>query len=80
MGFATKINESEDASGINQSAFKVICNKLMATPQVAEQKTETIDIEQLADLIVGKMKVAEPQKHKEPIKESAWDSFFNGGK
>lgn len=80
MGFATKINESEDASGINQSAFKVIRNKLMATPQVAEQKTEAIDIEQLADLIVGKMKVAEPQKHKESIKESAWDSFFYGGK
>lgn len=80
MGFATVIGVDEESNGIHQSAFKAIRNKLMATPQVAELKTEAIDIEQLADLIVGKMKVAEPQKHKEPIKESAWDSFFNGGK
>ena len=80
MGFATVIGVDEESNGINQSAFKAIRNKLMATQQVAEQKAEAIDIEQLADLIVGKMKVEEPQKHKEPIKESTWGSFFNGGK
>lgn len=81
MGFATVIGVDEESNGINQSAFKAIRNKLMATPQIVEKEVaKEIDIEQLADLIVEKMKVQEPQKHKEPIKESAWDSFFNGGK
>ena len=81
MGFATVIGIDEESNGINQSAFNTIRNKLMAEPKIVEKEvTKEIDIEQLADLIVGKMKVAEPQKHKESIKESAWDSFFNGGK
>lgn len=81
MGFATVIGVDEESNGINQSAFKAIRNKLMATPQIVEKEVaKEIDIEQLADLIVEKMKVPEPQKHKEPINESAWDSFFNGGK
>lgn len=81
MGFATVIGIDEESNGINQSAFNTIRNKLMAEPKIVEKEVaKEIDIEQLADLIVGKMKVAEPQKHKESIKESAWDSFFNGGK
>lgn len=81
MGFATVIGVDEESNGINQSTFKVIRNKLMATPQIEEKEvTKEIDIEQLANLIVGKMKVEKPQEHKEPVKESAWDSFFNGGK
>lgn len=81
MGFATVIGVDEESNGINQSTFKAIRNKLMATPQIVEKEVaKEIDIEQLADLIVEKMKVPEPQKHKEPINESAWDSFFNGGK
>lgn len=80
MGFATAINESDDGNGVNQSAFRVIRNKLMATPQIAEQKAEAIDIEQLATLIAGKIKVTELQKQKKATKESAWGSYFNGGK
>lgn len=80
MGFATAINESDDGNGVNQSAFRVIRNKLMATPQIAEQKAEAIYIEQLATLIAGKIKVTELQKQKKATKESAWGSYFNGGK
>lgn len=80
MGFATAINESDDGNGVNQSAFRVIRNKLMATPQIVEQKAEAIDIEQLAALIVEKIKVTEPQKQEKATKESTWGSYFNGGK
>lgn len=80
MGFATAINESDDGNGVNQSAFKAIRNKLMATPQIVEQKAEAIDIEQLAVLIAEKIKVMEPQKQKKTTEESAWGSYFNGGK
>lgn len=80
MGFATAINESDDGNGVNQSAFKAIRNKLMATPQIVEQKAEAIDIEQLATLIAEKIKVMEPQKQKKTTEESAWGSYFNGGK
>lgn len=80
MGFATAINESDDGNGVNQSAFRVIRNKLMATPQIMEQKAEAIDIEQLAVLIAEKIKVMEPQKQEKTTEESAWGSYFNGGK
>ena len=80
MGFATAINESDDGNGVNQSAFRVIRNKLMATPRIAEQKAEAIDIEQLATLIAEKIKVMELQKQEKVTKESAWGSYFNGGK
>lgn len=81
MRFATIVKTGENNNGVNQSAFAIIRNKLMTESNANEKEaSKEIDIEQLADLIVEKMKVEEPQKHKEPVKESAWDSFFNGGK
>lgn len=81
MRFATIVKTEEDNNGVNQSAFAIIRNKLMAEPNATKKEaTKEIDIEQLADLIVEKMKVEKPQKYKEPVKESEWDSFFNGGK
>lgn len=81
MRFATIVKTGENNNGVNQSAFAIIRNKLMTESNATEKEaSKEIDIEQLADLIVEKMKVEEPQKHKEPVKESAWDSFFNGGK
>lgn len=81
MRFATIVKTEENNNGVNQSAFAIIRNKLMAESKATgKEATKEIDIEQLADLIAKKMKAEEPQKHKEPVKESAWDSFFNGGK
>lgn len=81
MRFATIVKTGENNNGVNQSAFAIIRNKLMAESKATEKEaTKEIDIEQLADLIVKKMKAEEPQKHKEPVKESTWDSFFYGGK
>lgn len=81
MGFATIVRTGEDDKGVNQSAFAIIRNKLMTEPNATKKEvTKKIDIEQLADLIVGKMKATEPQKQKKATKESTWDSYFNGGK
>lgn len=77
MGFATVVAVPEDGSGVSQSAFEIIRNKMIAEPAI---KTESVlDMDALADKIVQKMEQKKKETEK-PIKESAWDSFFNGGK
>lgn len=77
MGFATEVAAGDDGNGVNQSAFEIIKNKLTAKPVV--QKEPAIDMDALANKIVQKME-QKKEESKEPDQESAWDSFFNGGK
>lgn len=83
MGFATGMEINEDSDGVSQSAFAIIQSKLIAKPNATKKEaTKEIDLEQLADLIVEKMKETGllERKNTKSIKESAWGSYFNGGK
>lgn len=77
MGFATAVAVPEGGSGVSQSAFEIIRNNMIIESAV---KTElVVDMDVLADKIVQKMEQKKKETEKS-IKESAWDSFFNGGK
>lgn len=83
-GFATKILE-EDETGINQSAFRAIREKLLATTEAREGVTLETAIELNADELAGK--VAEKikpllekagQQEQEKETSTGWGAFFSG--
>lgn len=85
-GFATQIME-EDDSGVSQSAFTVIREKLLADPAgIAPAKVleaEAIDTEEIAEKIAGKVAEALQKEEKEKEKQetgAGWGAFFNSTK
>lgn len=83
-GFATQIME-EDDSGVSQSSFAVIREKLLADSagiapaQVLE--TKAIITDEIAEKIAGKITEALQKKEKEKQETGAgWSTFFNSTK
>lgn len=83
-GFATQIME-EDDSGVSQSSFAVIREKLLADSagiapaQVLE--TKAIITDEIAEKIAGKITEALQKKEKEKQETGAgWSAFFNSTK
>ena len=83
-GFATQIME-EDNSGVSQSSFAVIREKLLVDPagiapaQVLE--TKAIITDEIAEKIAGKITEALQKKEKEKQETGAgWGAFFNSTK
>ena len=84
-GFATKILEEEE-TGINQSAFRVIREKLLATTIEAREGAalETaieLDADELAGKVAEKIKQLlekTGQQAQEKEMSTGWGAFFNG--
>lgn len=75
-GFATKTETTEDGN-VNQSAFESIREKLLKNEIAPAQKTEGIDIDNLAEKIIEKLSPT-LQKKEEPKSTSSWEEFFKG--
>lgn len=81
-GFATAVSVGNDDGLINQSAFQNIREKILAKKELVNSK---INAEEIANLVFEKLCVltnavilSEPKEEK--TKESAWGSYFYGGK
>ncbi len=75
-GFATKTETTEDGN-VNQSAFESIREKLLKNEIAPAQKTEGIDIDDLAEKIIEKLSPT-LQKKEEQKSTSGWEEFFKG--
>ena len=75
-GFATKTETTEDGN-VNQSAFESIREKLLKNEIAPAQKTEGIDIDDLAEKIIEKLS-PKLQEKEEPKSTSGWEEFFKG--
>lgn len=86
-GFATRILE-EDAEGVNQSAFRVIRNKLLAEPDgiapaqlgATELVIDEGEMGKFAGKVAEKLKDLldqEGQQVKNQKESAGWDAFFN---
>lgn len=75
-GFATKTETTEDGN-VNQSAFESIREKLLKNEIAPAQKTEGIDIDDLAEKIIEKLSPT-LQKKEEPKSTFGWEEFFKG--
>lgn len=77
-GFATKTEtETTEDGNVNQSAFENIREKLLKNEIAPAQKTEGIDIDNLAEKIIEKLS-STLQKKEEPKSTSSWEEFFKG--
>lgn len=75
-GFATKTEATEDGN-VNQSAFESIREKLLKNEIAPAQKTEGIDIDDLAEKIIEKLSPTLQEKE-EQKSTSGWEEFFKG--
>ena len=75
-GFATKTETTEEGN-VNQSAFESIREKLLKNEIAPVQKTEGIDIDDLAEKIIEKLSRTLQEKE-EPKSTSGWEEFFKG--
>lgn len=82
-GFATKIMENEEYSGVNQSAFGLIRQKIIEpktmTPQAGILEA-TMNVDEVAEKVAEKIKMLLRQnQQKREVKDSTgWGVFFNG--
>ncbi len=75
-GFATDtMKESE--TGINQSAMKMIKDKILNTPVALEAVRAEIDMEDIADKIVEKITLLLKKESEKPKDSTGFGAFFN---
>ena len=87
-GFATKILETEE-SGVNQSAFPIIREKILSTGNMIDaggiatgilEKEITLDVDEVAEKIMEKIRpmlTVTGQQAKKPGNGADWGAFFN---
>lgn len=79
-GFCTDIDDEDDEKEPQQSAFRLIMQKL-TSPEAVIERQAGMDPEDLADIVAEKVLAAmkpEPVKEvkKEPVKDSGWNDFW----
>ena len=82
-GFATNILDGEE-QGVNQSAFKLIRNRILEPPTVPGKEileTEiTLDVDEVAEKVAEKIKTFLEKKNENPKDSTGLGAFFNSGK
>lgn len=82
-GFATNILDGEE-HGVNQSAFKLIRNRILEPPAVpGKEILETeinLDVDEVAEKVAEKIKTFLEKKNEKPKDSTGLGAFFNSGK